>query len=99
MLRLEARGRDLSGLVAGALGPVLNRQRHSNGNTHVVDCDDVFSDAGSTPAASTKKPDRWSGFFMEAAKFCMQTAPLARLSSTNTRRLHHYLTDCVEDLL
>ena len=53
MLRLEARGRDLSGLADGALGSVLNRPRHSNGDTHVVDCDDVFSDAGSTPAAST----------------------------------------------
>ena len=52
MLRLEARGRDVSRLTAGALGSVLNRPRQSNGDTHVVDCDDVFSDAGSNPAAS-----------------------------------------------
>ena len=66
MLRLEARERDLSGLVAGALGSVLNRLRHSNGDTHVVDCDDVFSDAGSTPAASTtfpKENEQISSFF------------------------------------
>ena len=64
MLRLEVRERDLSGLAAGALGSVLNRPRHSNGDTHVVDCDDVFSDAGSTPAASTKKmPAHCAGYF------------------------------------
>jgi hypothetical protein len=40
-------------MAAGALGSVSNRQRHENGDTHVVICDDVFSDAGSTPAAST----------------------------------------------
>ena len=40
-------------MAAGALGSVSNRLRHENGDTHVVDCDDVFSDAGSTPAAST----------------------------------------------
>jgi len=65
VLRLEARGRDLSGLAIGALGSVLNRSRHLNGDTHVVDCDDVFSDAGSTPAASTnQKPELCSGFFI-----------------------------------
>ena len=40
-------------MAAGALGSVPNRLRHENGDTHVVICDDVFSDAGSTPAAST----------------------------------------------
>ena len=40
-------------MAAGALGSVSNRLRHENGDTHVVICDDVFSDAGSTPAAST----------------------------------------------
>lgn len=40
-------------MAAGALGSVSNRLRHENGDTHVVVCDDVFSDAGSTPAAST----------------------------------------------
>ena len=40
-------------MATGALGSVSNRLRHENGDTHVVDCDDVFSDAGSTPAAST----------------------------------------------
>jgi len=65
VLRLEARGRDESGLAAGALGSVLNRPRQLNGDTHVVVCDDVFSDAGSTPAASTnKKPELCSGFFI-----------------------------------
>jgi len=63
VLRLEARERDVSGLAAGALGSVLNRPRQSNGDTHVVDCDDVFSDAGSTPAASTKKMPGYAGLF------------------------------------
>ena len=40
-------------MATGALGSVSNRLRHENGDTHVVICDDVFSDAGSTPAAST----------------------------------------------
>ena len=40
-------------MAAGALGSVSNRLRHENGDTHVVICDDAFSDAGSTPAAST----------------------------------------------
>ena len=40
-------------MAAGAFGSVSNRSRHENGDTHVVVCDDVFSDAGSTPAAST----------------------------------------------
>ena len=40
-------------MATGALGSVSNRLRHENGDTHVVVCDDVFSDAGSTPAAST----------------------------------------------
>ena len=40
-------------MAAGALGSVSNRLRHENGDTHVGVCDDVFSDAGSTPAAST----------------------------------------------
>jgi hypothetical protein len=40
---------------AGGRGTWLRsiRLRHENGDTHVVICDDVFSDAGSTPAAST----------------------------------------------
>ena len=41
-------------MAAGALGPVPTRLRHENGDTHVGFCDDVFSDAGSTPAASTR---------------------------------------------
>lgn len=40
-------------MATGALGSVSNRLRHENGDTHVGVCDDVFSDAGSTPAAST----------------------------------------------
>src|SRR5215213_1335935 len=40
-------------MATGALGSVSNRLRHENGDTHVVICDDAFSDAGSTPAAST----------------------------------------------
>lgn len=40
-------------MAAGAFGPVPNRLRHENGDTHVGSCDDAFSDAGSTPAAST----------------------------------------------
>ena len=45
-------------MAAGALGSVSNRLRHENGDTHVVVCDDVFSDAGSTPAASTISSSR-----------------------------------------
>ena len=37
----------------GLLASFLSGRDNSNGDTHVVDCDDVFSDAGSTPAAST----------------------------------------------
>jgi len=52
-------------MATGALGSVSNRLRHENGDTHVVICDDVFSDAGSTPAASTnQKPELCSGFFI-----------------------------------
>ena len=52
-------------MAAGALGSVSNRLRHENGDTHVVICDDVFSDAGSTPAASTKKmPGLCPGYFI-----------------------------------
>jgi hypothetical protein len=42
-------------MAAGAFGSVSNRSRHENGDTHVGVCDDVFSDAGSTPAASTTR--------------------------------------------
>jgi len=61
-------------MAAGALGSVSNRLRHENGDTHVVDCDDVFSDAGSTPAASTKKCPGCARaiFLVSAAKFRMQ---------------------------
>ena len=48
-------------MAAGALGSVSNRLRHENGDTHVVICDDVFSDAGSTPAASTISRRKWFG--------------------------------------
>ena len=59
-------------MATGALGSVSNRLRHENGDTHVVICDDVFSEAGSTPAASTKKMPGFAGLFfcVEAAKFC-----------------------------
>ena len=40
-------------MAAGDVGLVLNRSQHQNEDTHVAVCDDVFSDAGSTPAAST----------------------------------------------
>ena len=40
-------------MVAGDVGFVRSQPRHSNEDTHVVFCDDGFSDAGSTPAAST----------------------------------------------
>ena len=40
-------------MAAGDVGPAHIRLRHENGDTHVVGFDDVFSDAGSTPAAST----------------------------------------------
>src|SRR3954468_5676522 len=53
-------------MAAGALGSVSNRSRHENGDTHVEVCDDVFSDAGSTPAASTSFPkenEQFSSFF------------------------------------
>ena len=46
-------------MATGALGSVSNRLRHENGDTHVVVCDDVFSDAGSTPAASTTLKRKW----------------------------------------
>lgn len=48
-------------MAAGAFGSVSNRSRHENGDTHVGVCDDVFSDAGSTPAASTIRLGRVSG--------------------------------------
>ncbi len=51
--RFDAWLRDSSKMAAGALGSVSNRLRHQNGDTHVGVFDDVFSDAGSTPAAST----------------------------------------------
>jgi len=52
-------------MAAGALGSVSNRLRHENGDTHVVICDDVFSDAGSTPAASTNQnAELCSAFFI-----------------------------------
>ena len=59
-------------MATGALGSVSNRLRHENGDTHVVICDDVFSDAGSTPAASTKKmPGPCPGYFFgEAPMLC-----------------------------
>jgi hypothetical protein len=59
-------------MAAGALGSVSNRLRHENGDTHVVDCDDVFSDAGSTPAASTTFPqenEQISSFFPPPPKY------------------------------
>jgi hypothetical protein len=40
----------------GHLAPFLSGCDNENGDTHVVGCDDVFSDAGSTPAASTNFP-------------------------------------------
>ena len=40
-------------MAAGDLGSVQSRSQHQNGDTHVGLGDDVFSDAGSTPAAST----------------------------------------------
>jgi hypothetical protein len=52
---------------AGGRGTWLRfiRLRHENGDTHVVICDDVFSDAGSNPAASTNQnPELCSGFFI-----------------------------------
>ena len=59
-------------MAAGALGSVSNRLRHENGDTHVVDCDDVFSDAGSTPAASTifpKENEQISSFVPPPPKY------------------------------
>ena len=35
------------------MAPLTSGCDNQNGDTHVVDFDDVFSDAGSTPAAST----------------------------------------------
>ena len=62
-------------MAAGALGSVSNRLRHENGDTHVVDCDDVFSDAGSNPAASTKKmPELCSGYFFLVEAACLRRA-------------------------
>jgi hypothetical protein len=43
-------------MAAGDFGSVQSRSRHQNGDTHVGLGDDVFSDAGSTPAASTNFP-------------------------------------------
>ena len=63
-------------MAAGALGSVSNRLRHENGDTHVVDCDDVFSDAGSTPAASTTFPEeneQISSFFPPPPLFLHKT--------------------------
>src|SRR5688572_19836030 len=75
-------------MAAGALGSVSNRLRHENGDTHVVICDDVFSDAGSTPAASTthsaslrSPPSRWR----RRSSVAQVQTPFG-LSGTNSRR-------------
>src|SRR5688572_4057080 len=73
-------------MAAGALGSVSNRLRHENGDTHVGDCDDVFSDAGSTPAASTKKmPGLCPGYFFvwRRRSSVAQAQTSSALSSTN----------------
>ena len=49
-------------MAAGDVGLVLNRSQHQNEDTHVAVCDDVFSDAGSTPAASTNFPQEIDHF-------------------------------------
>jgi hypothetical protein len=76
-------------MAAGALGSVHSRLRHQNGDTHVVGFDDVFSDAGSTPAASTNL--RFAkvvfagsrlGFDRQPAVAALGTTPAA---STNLR--------------
>ena len=71
-------------MAAGALGSVSNRLRHENGDTHVVVCDDVFSDAGSTPAASTTP--HFVRRCCRAAKFCGASQASSGLSGTNSRR-------------
>src|SRR5262245_23959900 len=65
-------------MAAGAVGSVQNWSRHQNGDTHVADFDDVFSDAGSTPAASTK-------FLKEIEKSASISCRLQTVSTPNPR--------------
>src|SRR5687767_1083630 len=81
-------------MAAGALGSVSNRQRHENGDTHVVDCDDVFSDAGSTPAASTTFRRKWltcldrKSFIQSGLRFVTRIETFAGRGQLS-RRLQH----------
>jgi hypothetical protein len=68
-------------MAAGALGSVHNRLRHQNGDTHVVGFDDVFSDAGSTPAASTI----FRFFLRNFAQFSFCSRRLQNLSTVPVR--------------
>src|SRR6185436_4510207 len=76
-------------MAAGALGSVSNRLRHENGDTHVVDLRRRVLGRGFNSRRLHQKNARALRglfFLVSAAKFCMQAAPSARLSSTNSRR-------------
>ena len=64
-------------MAAGGLGSVQSRSQHQNGDTHVGLGDDVFSDAGSTPAASTTFPQEFDVFGV-GASHPFQSPPLLR---------------------
>jgi hypothetical protein len=89
--RLGVGRRDLPGLVLGGFSP-LPHAEHENteADTHVESPDDVLSDAGSTPAASTNPSlcSVWCRRRSSARKSRLR----ARLSGHNSRRLHSFST-------